>query len=282
MTRRDIIIVATLVNAGLLAILFMLATNSDDEKINDPVEVTQTVLEIKPSEMFSDTLNISSVSPGPGDEVDNALKDFAVNGNQQQIIIDDDAPDEQQDLNMPLASAGLQSPSASVSTPTSQDSSSNFATEKSVAKSDAKSDKTVDVTVKRGDSLDRIAKANGTTIQAIRDANQLKNDRLSIGQVLHVPTSSGSGKVASAEKSLPSATKNAASAKTDSKLADNKSTDSKAVPQGEVQYYTVKSGDNPWKIAKQFRIKLDDLLKLNNLNEEKARNMKVGDRIRVK
>lgn len=47
-------------------------------------------------------------------------------------------------------------------------------------------------------------------------------------------------------------------------------------------YHVVKSGDNPWKIAKQYGVKYDDILRLNNLNEEKARNLKIGDKIRVK
>jgi LysM repeat protein len=49
----------------------------------------------------------------------------------------------------------------------------------------------------------------------------------------------------------------------------------------ETEYYVIKSGDNPWKIAKQFHVKFDDLLKLNNLDEEKARNLKIGDKIRI-
>jgi len=42
--------------------------------------------------------------------------------------------------------------------------------------------------VKSGDSLDRIAKENNTTVQAIRDANQLKNDTIRIGQELKLPS----------------------------------------------------------------------------------------------
>lgn len=48
------------------------------------------------------------------------------------------------------------------------------------------------------------------------------------------------------------------------------------------EWYTIKSGDNPWKIAKTQKIKFDDLLKLNGLNEERARNLKPGDRIRIR
>lgn len=50
----------------------------------------------------------------------------------------------------------------------------------------------------------------------------------------------------------------------------------------EPQYYTLKSGDNPWKVAKQFRVGFGELLKLNHLDEAKARNLKPGDVLRVK
>ena len=113
----------------------------------------------------------------------------------------------------------------------------------------------VEVTVKRGDALEKIARANGTTVYDIMKANKLKSDKLKIGQVLKVPV--GTPKKAAPEKEV-------------------------AVADKSIEYYTVKSGDNPWKIAKQFQIKLDDLLKLNNLNEEKARKLKEGDTIRVK
>ena len=42
-------------------------------------------------------------------------------------------------------------------------------------------------TVQRGDSLITIAAANGSSVDAIRSANQLDSDFLSIGQVLQVP-----------------------------------------------------------------------------------------------
>jgi LysM repeat protein len=47
-------------------------------------------------------------------------------------------------------------------------------------------------------------------------------------------------------------------------------------------YYTVKVGDNPWMIAMKHHLKLEELLKLNGLNEEKARKLKPGDRLRIK
>lgn len=41
--------------------------------------------------------------------------------------------------------------------------------------------------VKSGDSLQKIAKAHGTTTRALKELNQLKNDRILIGQTLQIP-----------------------------------------------------------------------------------------------
>lgn len=47
-------------------------------------------------------------------------------------------------------------------------------------------------------------------------------------------------------------------------------------------YYTVKAGDNPWKIAKKFHISFEKLLQLNHLDEAKARNLKIGQKLKIK
>lgn len=126
-----------------------------------------------------------------------------------------------------------------------------------------------EVKVKRGDFLERIARANGTTVEEIKKVNHLNSERLNVGQILRIPNKSGSKPepIAQAAPAAPKPTP--VSAPTPSKDAD-------------AVYYVVKSGDNPWKIAKQFNIRVDQLLKLNNLNEAKAKNLKVGDRLRVK
>jgi LysM repeat protein len=48
------------------------------------------------------------------------------------------------------------------------------------------------------------------------------------------------------------------------------------------EYYVLKSGDNPWTLARKFHIKFSDLLALNDLDEEKAKNLKVGQKIRIR
>ena len=47
-------------------------------------------------------------------------------------------------------------------------------------------------------------------------------------------------------------------------------------------YYTIKPGDNPWKIAKKFHLSFEKLLQLNHLDEAKARNLKVGQQLKIK
>lgn len=262
MTRRDLIIIATLLNAGLLAGLFMLAVNSDDDKLVDPVEINQTITEVKPLEGPQEVATLSSTpstpiqepssaaipssTMNPNDEVDNALKELTKANTAQMVVIDDDAQDDDEESSPTEHTPPVTQPKPVV-TPNQ--------TPKEPQENPSK--KTIEVTVKSGDSLDKIARANNTTINAIKELNQLKSDRLKIGQVLKVQPGEKKSKAASSEK------------KTE-------------VAQGDVEYYTVKSGDNPWKIAKQFHIKVDDLLKLNNLDEEKARNMKIGDKIRVR
>lgn len=110
-----------------------------------------------------------------------------------------------------------------------------------------------EVVVKKGDSLEKIARVNHTSIDGIIKLNHLSSTFLKIGQILKIPT----------ERTLP-------------KFNEKKTID--ATP----EYYTMKVGENPWAIAQRHHMKLEELLKLNGLNEEKARKLKPGDRLRIK
>ena len=83
--------------------------------------------------------------------------------------------------------------------------------------------------VKKGDSLWKIAKEFGTTVNSIKAASGLTSSTLQIGQVLTV--SKGS-------------------------------TDSKP---GASQIYIVRRGDSPYLIARRHSMNLYDFLKINNL-----------------
>jgi membrane-bound lytic murein transglycosylase D len=80
--------------------------------------------------------------------------------------------------------------------------------------------------VKKGDSLYIIAKAFNTTVQEIKKQNSLQSNMLRVGQKLVIQSGTPAG----------------------------------AVP------YTVKSGDTPYKIAKQYGMNLNYLLALNGLS----------------
>ncbi|MGA8165459.1 MAG: LysM peptidoglycan-binding domain-containing protein [Waddliaceae bacterium] len=118
----------------------------------------------------------------------------------------------------------------------------------------------VEVTVKYGDYLEKIARANGTTVKAIMEANRLPSIRIDVGQILRVPVgrrtscSDSENEVAASQQPLSNQ---------------------------EPKYYTLKSGDNPWKVAKQFHVRFNELLSLNDLDEERARNLQPGDILRV-
>lgn len=237
MSRRDVIIIAVLVNAGLLAFLFTMAVNSDDDKIAEVTQIHPTIIEIQPTELTFETGPMSTSATTKQENHDISLP--------QVVIIDDENETDQE---IPELSES-QSIEPIVN-----------AEELPAAPSKA-APKFVEVKVKSGDSLDKIARANGTTVKAIKDANNLTTDKLSIGKVLKVPVNTKPAQ----KSSKPT----------------NTAVDPSSVASNEAQYYTLKSGDNPWKIAKQFNLKLDELLKLNNLDEAKARNLKPGDKVRV-
>lgn len=251
MTRRDIIILAVLINAGLLAILFMLAININDDSA--AMDTTPSIVALKENEPYQESPEPSSLAMAEesGDEVDHALREFTATHSLQMPIVDEELFPYAVLENEDTASADFITPAPEVPT------------------ENQKNTKYVEVTVKKGDMLEKIARANNTTVSAIKEANNLKNERLNIGQVLRIPLSSS-------KKNDTAVAKNSRPAPVE------KSTPSKTTARNDPQYYTIRNGDNPWKLAKQFGVKVDELLVLNNWNEEKARNLRVGDKIRIR
>jgi membrane-bound lytic murein transglycosylase D len=85
-------------------------------------------------------------------------------------------------------------------------------------------------TVRSGDSLWIIAKRYGTTTKEIQELNKLNSTTLSIGQILHI-----SGII------------------------------EEAPPSEELKTYQVKHGDSPFKISQQFKMPLEQFLRINRL-----------------
>ena len=241
MRRKDIIIISVLLNAGILAILFVTA-NLNEEKILEQTEVSSALSNAFNTKLENDPEIIpitSMANTAPiEDELDNVLKEYTIS-NQNEI--DEEGTDIPSEIIVPQK------------------------VEKPKVEENALQEVNyVEITVKKGDALEKIARANGTTVSAIKKANNLTNERLKIGQVLKIPIND----------------------KKPAKIENNKKVSSNQKPpqvlNNEPQYYTIKSGDNPWKIAKQFSVDFDVLLKLNELDELSAKNLKVGDKIRVR
>ena len=93
-------------------------------------------------------------------------------------------------------------------------------------------------TVVKGDSLWSIANRFGVTVQALRDANILTSDVLSVGQVLTIPGVSGEEDNGEDE--------------------DN----------GAVFYYTVERGDSLWSIARRFGVTVQEIRDANDLTSD--------------
>lgn len=248
MTRKDTILVAVLINAVLLSVLFVTAIIYDTDKGLEQSEETVVAVSEPLASLSPSVIEVQT----PTDEVDHVLHYYAQAPSNSNEVPQDIFP--------------LESVEEPVSTP------SMPVTPASVIASSSHSDY-IEVTVKKGDVLEKIAKNHRTSVSAIKKLNQLQSERLSIGQVLKVP--------AKKEETLSStlAVSNAAAQPSSTRVAEHKP---ESIQSSEPVYYTIKSGDNPWKIAKQFGVKFDDIVRLNNLDEDKARNLKVGDRIRVK
>jgi len=278
MSRKDTIIIALLVNAGLLALLFMLAINTEDDKINDSPEISKVLTESSPSQIAQNTsvpitFEKSEVSQEP-DEVDNFLRQLSSDELNQAVFIDEDGYVELEKSGQAVAIA------PKIEDATKEDT-------KVVAKEATKeagkpdSQKYVDVTVKRGDILEKIARSNGTTVDAIKKLNSLNsNSTLQIGQVLKVPLGKKTdAKVTTSTKTSEKTSEKKLSAKAAKATSAVAAADA---PTTFAMYHTIKAGDSPWKIAKQYGVSVDELLKLNGLTEEKAKNLKIGDKLRVK
>jgi len=113
------------------------------------------------------------------------------------------------------------------------------------------------IKVKPGDSLEKIAKTYHCSVHDILRANNLPSTFLKVGQSLTIPQN---------EKKV--------ALKVEPKEEEPSSE--------EAAYYTVKSGDNPWTIAMKHHIKVEELLRLNKLNEKKAKRLRPGDKLRIR
>ena len=97
--------------------------------------------------------------------------------------------------------------------------------------------------VKSGDTLYSIAKKYNISVNELKELNNLKNNNITIGQVLKIKSNIPSEEVT------------------------------------EKNYYIVKSGDTLYSIAKKYNTTIDEIKKLNNL---KSDNLSIGMELKIK
>lgn len=121
--------------------------------------------------------------------------------------------------------------------------------------------------VKVGDNPWKIAKNHGISLEDLLRANKIRDSKkLGIGDILLLPA--GVESKGAPDESASTAPKVAASA-------------ALRTPSGgdNWEIYTVKSGDNPWKIARQLKVDHQQVLRLNKgLDFTK---LKIGQQIKV-
>lgn len=244
MTRRDTIIVAVLINAGLLVVLFISSLRSDANHVAASHEKksvpTQTVKKEAP------------IAKAPSDQVDQILAQYS-----KKLAKEPVKEEKKVHKETPVENVKTEESSAEQVKEEKVAVNKGIGNAESAAPSTKESETSsrsaqVKVVVKKGDVLEKLAKTYGTTVGAIMQENQLTDSRLQIGQVIYITQH----------------------AKTNSAI--------KVIPPLEERYYVVKNGDNLWKIAIEHHLKVDELLKLNQLNEKQAKALRPGDRLRIK
>jgi LysM repeat protein len=245
MSRKDTIIVAVLVNAGLLIVLFASALKSSAPE-------SQLVMKQESVEAAPISVKKEGV-PVMGDEVDAAFAQFSKEqkeGTSQELVAMPMTPPNSSNAfvdDLKMITQVEETGSQSLQDPTVQTLMAPLAKEQKLVPN------TVEVKVKKGDVLEKIARHNHSSVAEIMKANHLTTSNLRIGQVLKVPQ----------KTTLPSSSTVSHSAQ--------------AAP----RMYTIKKGDSPWTIAVKHKMKVEDLLKLNNLSETESKRLKPGDQLRI-
>ena len=120
-------------------------------------------------------------------------------------------------------------------------------------------------TVRAGDSLSAIAARNGTTVTALRQANNLRNDVIQIGQELIVP--GGASQPAPAMRANEDAP--AAARRTAGTISGDASTTTVE--------HTLRSGETLGALAKRYGVSTDAIIEANNISD--PRKIRAGQKL---
>lgn len=135
------------------------------------------------------------------------------------------------------------------------------------------SEETTSYTVKRGDTLSKIAIRYNTSVNAIKGANDKSSDRIRVGESLVIPVS-GSGSSADAGSTRSSSSSSASNATRSSDASSERSANASGT-----RTHTVEAGEFPAAIARRYGMTSGELLALNGITD--PRRLQVGQELKV-
>lgn len=132
-------------------------------------------------------------------------------------------------------------------------------------------------TVVKGDSLYSIARKFNTTVETLKEANNLTSNNLAIGQILIIPSKeveNNGNYIVVAGDTLYKIAQKFNTTVDELKLLNNLTSNTLSIGQSlkipeennNYQTYTVIKGDNLYSIARRFNTTQDEIMKLNNLS----------------
>ncbi len=228
MNKKDVVVLAVLVNAGLLVILLISAlTSRESYLVASSAKVASNILAKDDKGMALEELKTDNEDVLNFEGVMHQLPEVSAHeNNSDETAVNLSAVQE-----IPQELENAQNPVATAQEPNHQ------------------VDKCINITVKNGDSLEKLARRYHVVISDIQKVNNMSGSFLKKGQNLKIPVKVGSAST---------------------------------VQDAGSRYYTIKPGDNPWVIAMKHHLKVEDLLKMNNLDNRKAKRLKPGDKLKVR
>lgn len=187
MNRRDTVIIAAVLNCALLGALFITAKRSEEKNLEIPASAFRApIVEVSPN------AEGTSTGGGNGELVRQFMEEPVVIAKVPEVSSPGvpSAPSNTKPQEGTSKTQGQVSNVGSTTVMANKESANVPSVEvmkRDGAVSQEKAEQFITIVVKKGDFLERIAKANGTTVNAIMKLNNLTSTQLKIGQLLRVP-----------------------------------------------------------------------------------------------
>ena len=190
MSRKDIIVISVLINAGLLTILLISAlTTKESYFVASSAKVAGTILENDQDGMMPKVEVVSGEKIQTEEKLEISSKDENIS-KKEPIEIQEDVSSaitkellkqaDKEEIVHKLPSIALE-PKVEIK----------------------EKNRFMEVTVQKGDTLEKIARLNNVSVSDIIKINELPNSFLRIGQLLLIPKKDGKNKVSAPVKTGP-------------------------------------------------------------------------------